>query len=122
MTCTRPGAPLWRALLLCCALLAGCGGGAEIGGMSRASFVTVMSELHALATTSELDSAARTTARDSVLRKFEVSPDELERAARSLAATPERAAEVWGEIERRSEDIRSGGKQEADTTAGTQTK
>jgi hypothetical protein len=96
----------------CCVMLVvtllGCRIGGDLAGLDESAFVVTMAELRVIATTPSLDSIRRATARDSVLREHGVTAGQLERSARSLAADPEHAVEVWREIERRAEEIRRG--------------
>ncbi|HJR63254.1 MAG TPA: hypothetical protein VJ803_06085 [Gemmatimonadaceae bacterium] len=90
------------------AALLGCRMGGDLAGLDESAFIVAMAELRVIATTPDLDSIRRATARDSVLRARGVTAEQLERSARSLAADPEHAMEVWQEIDRRAEEMRSG--------------
>ena len=95
---------LLAATMICCRI------GGDLAGLDESAFVVTMAELQVIATTPSLDSIRRATARDSVLRAHGVTAAQLERSARSLAADPEHALEVWREIDRRAEEMRSGAK------------
>jgi hypothetical protein len=93
---------------LAIAALLGCRIGGDLAGLDESAFIVAMAELRVIATTPDLDSIRRATARDSVLRARGVTAEQLERSARWLAADPEHAMEVWQEIDRRAEEMRSG--------------
>jgi hypothetical protein len=91
--------PLALALLL---LLGGACRRAELAdGVSDSVFVATMTELRQVQANATLDSAGRAAARDAALRRHRVNAAQLERAAAALADDPERASNVWTEIERR---------------------
>ena len=82
-------------------LVVACTGGELVPGVREATFVATMAELRRAEGT-VLDSAARAAARRRILQQRGLSVDQLERAARALAADPPRAVAVWQEIERRA--------------------
>jgi hypothetical protein len=110
--------PCITILLIAGAL--GCRMGGDLAGLDESAFVVTMAELQVIARTPALDSIRRATARDSVLREHGVTAEQLERSARALAASPEHALEVWREIDRRAEEIRSGASGEDTTKTGGQ--
>lgn len=73
----------------------------QLGTMSDSTFVAVMGGLRHLPLASMTDSASRQRARDSILTQYRVTPAQLEAAAGVLAANPDRAAEVWEQVEKR---------------------
>lgn len=82
------------------ALAAACDG-QRLAGISDTTFVRVMADLRAIQEQPWADSARKAAALDSVLQSRGLTPEQLERAARSLADDPERAVELWREIGRR---------------------
>lgn len=98
--------PALLALLVALPVVA-CGGGELVPGVREATFVATMAELRRAEGTT-LDSAARAVARRRILQQRGLTVDELERAARALAADPPRAIAVWQEIERQAVSADSG--------------
>ena len=82
-------------------LVAACAGGELVPGVRDTTFVATMAELRRAEGTVR-DSAARAAARRRILQQRGLTVDQLERAARVLAADPPRAIAVWQEIERRA--------------------
>lgn len=82
-------------------LVAACARGELVPGVREATFVATMAELRRAEGT-VLDSAARAAARRRILQQRGLTVDQLERAARVLAADPPRALAAWQEIERRA--------------------
>ena len=72
-----------------------------MAGVTDSSFVATMTALTRINQDGSLDSASRAAARDSVLQARDLTPDDLERAARALEDDPERAMALWLEITRR---------------------
>lgn len=62
------------------------------------------------------DSAGRTAARDSILRKYHVTPAALEDIAQGLSRNPSHAAEILRAVDRRVQILQ--GKTPLNTTAG----
>ena len=95
---------MWRLLsvhaLALVVALSACEGGQRLAGVSDSTFVRTMAELRVLHTRAWPDSAAKAAALDSILQRRGLTPEQLERAARSLADDPERAVEIWREIDR----------------------
>ena len=90
-----------HAIVLVMALSA-CERGESPTGMSDSTFVATMAELRKIQEDPTLDSAAQAAARTHVLQSRGLTPEELERAARSLADDPARAAEVVQAIDRQA--------------------
>lgn len=67
--------------------------------MSEQTFVTTMAALEAIARDSTRDSVAKAAARRKVLQERGLTPQQLERAARSLAGNARRASLVWARID-----------------------
>ena len=82
--------------------LSACKRGESPTGMSDSTFVATMAELRKIQEDPTLDSAAQAAARTRVLQSRGLTPRELERAARSLAADPAHAAEVVQAIDRQA--------------------
>ena len=95
---------MWRLLsvhaLALVVTLSACEGGQRLAGVSDSTFVRTMAELRAVHGKAWPDSAAKASALDSILQSRGLTPEQLERAARSLAGDPERAVEIWREIDR----------------------
>ncbi|HEX8851456.1 MAG TPA: hypothetical protein VF761_18150 [Gemmatimonadaceae bacterium] len=70
-------------------------------GVSDSAFVATMADLRRLEGTPS-DSMAMSAARRRVLQQRGLTGDQLERAARALAADPERATAVFEAIQRRA--------------------
>lgn len=83
-------------------LLAACPRRSSAGGVPDSTFVATMVQLREVHGDSVLDSVAKDSARREVLRAHGLSANELERAARALAANPSHALAVFKEIDRRS--------------------
>ena len=81
------------------AAVAACTRGRDIAGVDDSTFVRTMAKLQAIEANPALDSAARAAARRAALQERGLAPDDLERAARALAADPERAIKVWSRID-----------------------
>lgn len=77
---------------------AGCHG-TSATGISDSTFVRTIAALHEINADTALDSAGRAHARTQLLQERGLTPDALERAARALAADPERALAVWTAID-----------------------
>lgn len=88
--------------LIVCLLLAGCPGRNEWAGMSDSTFVDVMARLHRIETDDRLSREERDSLRRVVLQEEELTPEQLEAAARMLATDAQRAQDVWQAIERKS--------------------
>ena len=82
--------------------LGACRQGKPSIGMSDSAFVATMAELQKIQEDPLLDSAAQDAARTRVLQTRGLTPQELERAARALAADPEYAAEIVQAIDRQA--------------------
>ncbi|HKG92842.1 MAG TPA: hypothetical protein VKA84_13150 [Gemmatimonadaceae bacterium] len=80
---------------------AACRRGEIVSGVSDSAFIRAMVDLRRIQNNPSLDSTRRKMARDSVLQGRGLTPAELERAARALADDPERAGNIWREIEGR---------------------
>lgn len=63
------------------------------------TFVHVMVDLRLVTANTTLDSVGKARARDSVLRHYSTSPDDLDRTARRLGADPDRAVELLRRID-----------------------
>ena len=87
--------------LVLTALAAACDRKELAPGISDSTFVSAMAGLRRLPAAAMVDSASRVRARDSVLRRYRLTPVQLESAASALAADPERANAVWIAIERK---------------------
>lgn len=82
-------------------MLVACEGGQRLAGVSDSTFVETMADLRRLHSQPWLDTTARAAARDSILQSRGLTPEDLERASRALAGDPDRALEIWAEIDRR---------------------
>lgn len=71
------------------------------GGISDSTFVAAMAGLRRLPAHAMVDSASRMHARDSILKHYGLTVAQLEAAAASLSANPDRAAEVWDAVSRK---------------------
>ena len=89
-----------HALVLCGMM--GCRPGGLAGGMSDSTFVQVVAALRRINNAEGVDSARRALARDSVLQSRDLTPAQLERAARELGDDPDRALAVWQQILKQS--------------------
>ena len=79
------------ALVALVALLAGCGGDAERGGIERAEFVATFVDLREATVRGTLDSASR----DSILGAHDVTEAELRAYVEARSDDPEALAETW---------------------------
>lgn len=88
------------SLVLVLTIVPGCDRSNGLPGMTEEEFVQTMAELRRIEQDFTLDSAARTTARRNTLQERDLSPEELEAAARALAeADPDHALKVWERID-----------------------
>jgi hypothetical protein len=71
----------------------------DLAGMSEERFVSTMVELRRIDRDLMLDSATKSTARSGTLQERNLTPAELEAAARALAREPAYALEVWARID-----------------------
>ena len=83
--------------------------------VSDSTFVAAMADLRRVQYDTASDSASRTAARQRVLQRRGLTAERLERAARALAADPERATKVFQAIARKNAD--QGGPQMGDAVA-----
>jgi hypothetical protein len=75
---------------------------AERGGVvSDSTFIAAMAALRRIGADTLMDSTARDSARKVVLRRYRLTPERLEQAARALADDPDHALAVWRAIEER---------------------
>ena len=74
------------------------------GGISDSTFVAVMAELRRVHNTAGLDSAQRAARRTQILQTRNLTPAQLEVAAKLLAQNPTRAQTVWQAVEKRAAD------------------
>jgi hypothetical protein len=72
--------------------------------VSDSTFVATMADLRRIGADTTMDSTSRDSARAAILRKRQLTPQELERAARALADDPEHALAVWQKIEERANE------------------
>jgi hypothetical protein len=86
-------------LILLPTLGAACTRSRDLAGMTDSTFVATMAALRHIERDEQLDSAARTTARATTLQERDLTPEELERAARALASDPARAETLWARID-----------------------
>ncbi|MBX6333002.1 MAG: hypothetical protein IRY91_14235, partial [Gemmatimonadaceae bacterium] len=84
------------------AVLSGCPRPAGTKVMGDSTFVSTMVALRRIEADSLMDSTARDSARTVVLRHHGVTADELEQAARAMAADLDHASAVWREIAKQS--------------------
>ena len=68
-------------------------------GMSDSTFVRTLVRLRRVAEDTALDSLAKDSARKVVLRNQKVTVEQLDSAAKALAAQPRRADTLWQTIE-----------------------
>ena len=78
---------------------AGCRTEGATGDVSDSAFIATMAELQRVQTSTALDSAARDSARRSVLQRRGLTPEQLYRAARAMAADEAHAVRVWQAID-----------------------
>ena len=69
-----------------------------VAGVSDSTFVATMTALTRINQDEARDSTSRAAARDSVLQGRDLTPEDLERAARALEDDPERALALWTRI------------------------
>jgi hypothetical protein len=79
-----------------------CPQNSQLAGMTDSTFVDVMARLHQIETDERLSREERDSLRLVALQEEDLSPEQLEEAARSLAREPERALAIWQAIERKS--------------------
>jgi len=85
---------------LICACLAACRNGhAPNLGMADTTFVGALSELRRVQADTSLDVTMKDSSRRMVLRRYKVTSEQLEHAARVLAESPARASDLWRQIE-----------------------
>jgi|ERR1700722_1192649 hypothetical protein len=63
------------------------------------TFVHAMVDLRLVTANTTLDSAGKARARDSVMRHYSTSPEDLDRSARRLGADPDRAVALLRKID-----------------------
>lgn len=68
-------------------------------GVSDAAFVQTMAALEVVTSDTASDSAAKVAARRTILQEGGLTAERLQRKARSLAADPKHAAELWVRID-----------------------
>ena len=85
-------------------MTANCRRDAGAGGMSDSTFVAVMADLRRVHNTAGLDSGQRAARRTQILQTRNLTPAQLEIAAKDIAQNPTRAQTVWQAIERRAAD------------------
>lgn len=88
-----------RFLILILVAAAGCRSRTAELGMSDSAFVQVMGELKVVADAPTITEAVRAQRRDAVLRKRNVSAEQLEKLSATLAAHPQHARLLWSAIE-----------------------
>lgn len=71
----------------------------DLAGIGETRFVGTMAELQRIERDLTLDSAGRTTARRNTLQERDLTPEQLEAAARALADDPTRAQVLWAQID-----------------------
>ncbi|HSJ63062.1 MAG TPA: hypothetical protein VK922_04050 [Gemmatimonadaceae bacterium] len=86
-------------LTLLLATASGCERSTGLAGLSEEEFVSAMAALRRIERDVTLDSATKATARVNTLQERNLTPPELEAAARALAGDPERALTVWSRID-----------------------
>jgi hypothetical protein len=94
---------LYGALACLVFLTAGCPGRNQLEGMSDSTFVDVMARLHRVEMDQRLVREQRDSVRAIILEERGITPEQLESAAQSLAAQPDRAIALWQAIEQRSQ-------------------
>lgn len=67
--------------------------------MSEQVFIETMAELRRIERDVSLDTASKAERRRNTLQERDLTPEQLEAAARDLADDPERALQVWGVID-----------------------
>ena len=85
----------------------GCGRGEIVSGVSDSAFVATMAELRQVQQPG-MDSAGITRARQGVLQRRGLTAEQLEQAARALAADPDRAASLWAAIDQKASPVAPG--------------
>ena len=85
----------------------GCGRSELVSGISDSAFVATMAELRQVQQPG-MDSAQVTRARQGVLQRRGLTADQLEQAARALAADPDRAASLWAAIDQKASPVTPG--------------
>lgn len=103
MRTSRRAHRLGVACLLLGALGIACGR-APSSDVSDSTFVATMAELRRVQSGVAADSAARAKERERVLQRRGLTAARLERAARALAADPERASKVFQAIARKTSE------------------
>lgn len=83
-------------------LLAACTHPSSAGGVPDSTFVAAMVALRKVHGDTTLTSMAQDSVRREVLRTHGLTADELERAARALAANPDHAIAVFREIDKQA--------------------
>lgn len=81
------------------ALLPACRRQELASGISDSTFVRTVLALRRVPLVAGPDSGRRSAMRDSIMRAHHVTPAQLERAARELAAQPSHAQKVWMQID-----------------------
>jgi hypothetical protein len=64
-------------------------------GMSDSVFVHSMIELRKVAQDTTMDALMRDSTRSMILRRYALTPEQLDAAARALSAQPARAESLW---------------------------
>ena len=85
----------------------GCGRSEIVSGVSDSAFVATMAELRQVQQPGT-DNAGITRARQGVLQRRGLTAQQLERAARALAADPNRAASLWAAIDQKASPVSPG--------------
>jgi hypothetical protein len=96
--------PLVSFVILSLVAAAGCQRSHLTTGVSDSTFVDVMASLKRVHDAPGLDSGRRAVLRDSILQSRDLTPAQLDAAARRLAQNPARAQTVWQAVERRASD------------------
>lgn len=78
---------------------AACEPSTDLAGVSEETFVRTMADLRRIERDITLDSVQKAEARDAALQERNLTPAELEAAARALADDAPRAVSVWARID-----------------------
>jgi hypothetical protein len=91
--------PRLTALAALLMVATSCRSGDVFTRMSDSTFVHVMVELRKLPVGATGNMTVRTQRRDSILRSFGVTAEDVESTAVELSRDPQRAADIWRAIE-----------------------
>ena len=87
------------SIVLVLAAAPACERSTDLAGMSEADFVSAMSALRRIERDATLDSTTKAIAREVTLQERNLTPEQLEAAARDLAEDPVHALSVWARID-----------------------